>query len=330
MEVIQSGIGELIQPPDVNAFREWNRAKPKALIDKRMTEAEAVSRFIRDGDYIGTELYGTVRCPMSLVNEIVRQGITDLRVAGQGVFELDMLLAAGRIKALDVTYIGLEVYGVSNCLRREVESGRVETCVEWSNAAIAWRFKAAAMGVPFIPVRSMLGTDTLKYSAAKVVKCPYTGDPICLLPALILDVGLIHVHRADIYGNAQIDGISGFAAEMARASKRLIISAEEVVSNEEFRCHPDRTIIPYYLVDAVVEAPFGSHPGEMCYVYVRDEAQIREWVEASKEIETAQAYLDKYIYGVSNHQEYLEMIGRERLDNLNRMAKRETDERTTP
>lgn len=330
MEVIQSGIGELIQPPDINAFREWNRAKPKALIDKRMTEAEAVSRFIQDGDYIGTELYGTVRCPMSLVNEIVRQGITDLRVAGQGVFELDMLLAAGRIKALDVTYIGLEVYGVSNCLRREVESGRVETCVEWSNAAIAWRFKAAAMGVPFIPVRSMLGTDTLKYSAAKVVKCPYTGDPICLLPALILDVGLIHVHRADIYGNAQIDGISGFAAEMARASKRLIISAEEVVSNEEFRCHPDRTIIPYYLVDAVVEAPFGSHPGEMCYVYVRDEAQIREWVEASKEIETAQAYLDKYIYGVSNHQEYLEMIGRERLDNLNRMAKRETDERTTP
>ncbi|HEY5574079.1 MAG TPA: CoA-transferase [Anaerolineales bacterium] len=330
MEVIQSGIGELIQPPDVNAFREWNRAKPKALIDKRMTEAEAVSRFIRDGDYIGTELYGTVRCPMSLINEIVRQGITDLRVAGQGVFELDMLLADGRVKALDVTYIGLEVYGVSNCLRREVESGRVETCVEWSNAAIAWRFKAAAMGVPFIPVRSMLGTDTLKYSAAKVVKCPYTGDPICLLPALILDVGLIHVHRADIYGNAQIDGISGFAAEMARASKRLIISAEEVVSNEEFRCHPDRTIIPYYLVDAVVEAPFGSHPGEMCYVYVRDEAQIREWVEASKEIETAQAYLDKYIYGVSNHQEYLEMIGQEQLDNLNRMAKRETDERTTP
>ena len=330
MEVIQSGIGELIQPPDINAFREWNRAKPKALIDKRMTEAEAVSRFIRDGDYIGTELYGTVRCPMSLINEIVRQGITDLRVAGQGVFELDMLLAAGRIKALDVTYIGLEVYGVSNCLRREVESGRVETCVEWSNAAIAWRFKAAAMGVPFIPVRSMLGTDTLKYSAAKVVKCPYTGDPICLLPALILDVGLIHVHRADIYGNAQIDGISGFAAEMARASKRLIISAEEVVSNEEFRCHPDRTIIPYYLVDAVVEAPFGSHPGEMCYVYVRDEAQIREWVEASKEIETTQAYLDKYIYGVSNHQEYLEMIGQEQLDNLNRMAKRETDERTTP
>ena len=319
MNVLQEGLGELLQPPDVNAFREHNRTKPKGLIDKRMSEAEAVSRFIHDGDYIGTELYGTVRCPQSLVNEIVRQGKKDLRVAGQGVYELDMLLAAGLVKALDHTYIGLEVYGISNCLRREVESGRV-TCVEWSNAGIAWRFKAAAMGVPFIPVRSMLGTDTLKYSAAKVVEDPFTGDPIALLPALILDVGLIHVHRADKYGNAQIDGISGFAFEMARASKRLIISAEEIVDTEVIRAQPDRTIIPYYLVDAVVHAPFGSHPGEMCYFYERDEPQIKAWVEASKTPEGAQAYLEKYIYGVRNHQEYLQLIGEERLHQLQAMV----------
>ncbi len=316
MEVIQAGLGELIQPPDLNSFREWNRKKPKGLVDKRMTEADAVSRFIHDGDYIGTELYGTVRCPMSLANEIVRQSKKDLRIAGQGVLELDMLLAASLVKKLDITYIGLEVYGVSNCLRREVESGRVETCVDWSNAGIAWRFKAAALGVPFIPVRSMLGTDTMKYSAAKVVKDPFTGDPICLLPALILDVGLIHVHRADKYGNAQIDGISGFGPELARASKRLIISAEEIVATEVFRNQPDRTIIPYYLVDAVIEAPFGSHPGEMCYVYKRDETQIKEWVEASKDPETTQAYLDRYIYGVKNHQEYLDLIGRDQLESL--------------
>lgn len=330
MNVIQSGLGPLLQPPDINAFREWNRKKPKGLVDKRMTEAQAVSRFIHDGDYIGTELYGTVRCPMSLVNEIVRQGIKDLRVAGQGVFELDMLLAAGLVKALDVTYIGLEVYGVSNCLRREVESGRVETCVEWSNAAIAWRFKAAAMGVPFIPARSMLGTDTLKYSAAKVVECPFTGEPICLLPALILDVGLIHVHRADPFGNAQIDGISGFAVEMARASKTLIISAEEIIDCEEFRSHPDRTAIPYYLVDAVVEAPFGSHPGEMCYLYGRDESQIREWVQASSDPQTTRAYLDQYIYGVSSHREYLELIGQERLNELTALAEEFGNEQPCP
>lgn len=316
MEIIQSGIGELIRPPDLDAFREWNRQKPKALVDKRMSEAEAVSRFIHDGDYIGTELYGTVRCPMSLVNEVVRQGKKDLLVAGQGVLELDMLLAAGLVKKMDITYIGLEVYGVSNCLRREVESGRVVTCVEWSNAAFAGRFKAAAMGVPFIPLRSMLGTDTMKYSAAKVVADPFSGQPICLIPALILDVGLIHVHRADRYGNAQVDGISGFAAEMARACKSLIVSTEEIIDNEEIRHHPDRTIIPYYLVDAVVEAPFASHPGEMCYVHRRDEDQIREWVKAAETPETTQQYLDKYIYGVKNHQEYLELIGWKRLNSL--------------
>ena len=316
MRVIESGIGDLIQPPDLDAFREWNREKSRALVDKVMTEAEAVSRFVYDGCYIGTELYGTVRCPMSLVREVVRQGKKDLRVAGQGVTELDLWLGAGLVKKLDITYIGLEVYGTSRALRRAVESGQVDSVVEWSNGGITWRFKAAAMGVPFIPVRAMLGTDTLKYSAAKVVECPFTGEKICLLPALILDVGLIHVSRADKYGNAQIDGISGFAFEMSRACKRLIISAEEIVDTEEIRHYPDRTMIPYYLVDAVVHAPFGSHPGEMVYCYARDEKQLREWVEGSKTEEGTRAYLLKYVYGVANHQEYLELIGQERLEQL--------------
>lgn len=321
MEVVASGIGELIQPPDMNAFREWNRRKSKALVDKRMSEQEAIARFVHDGDYVGTELYGTVRAPMSLTRELIRQGKKDLLLAGQGVTELDLIIAAGLVKAIDITYVGLEVYGVSNALRRAVESGQIEKVVEWSNGGITWRFKAASMGVPFIPVRAMLGSDTFKYSAAKVVECPFTGEKVCLLPALILDVGLIHVHRADKYGNAQIDGISGFAFEMARACKRLIISAEEIVPNEEIRRYPERTIIPYYLVDAVVEAPFGSHPGEMCYLYERDEEGIKEWVEASKTAEGAQAYLDKYVYGVKNHQEYLELIGQERLDYLRSIVK---------
>ena len=319
MKVLESGIGEMLQPPDVNAFREFNRSKSKKLVDKRMTEAQAISSYVQDGDYIGTELYGTVRCPQSLVNEIIRQGKKNLRVAGQGVYELDVLLGAGLVSALDHTYIGMEVYGISSCLRREVESGRTR-CVDWSNAGIAWRFKAAAMGVPFIPVRSMLGTDTLKYSAAKVVECPFTGDPIALLPALILDVGLIHVHRADMYGNAQIDGISGFAFELARASKRLLISAEEIVDTALIRANPDRTIIPYYLVDAVVHAPFGSHPGEMCYLYERDEPHIKHWVQASKTVEGTQAYLDQYIHNLADHQEYLELIGADRLQALRDMV----------
>ena len=317
MEIIANGRGELIQPPDLEAFREWNRTqKSRKLIDKLMTEREAVEKFVFDGCYIGTELYGTVRCPMSITREVVRQRKKDLRVCGQGVAELDLWLAAGLVKKLDITYIGLEVYGTSFALRRAVESGQVETCVEWSNGAISWRMKAAAMGVPFIPVRAMLGSDTFNYSAAKVVNDPFTNLPVCLLPALILDVGLIHVHRADRFGNAQIDGITGFAFEMARASRRLIISAEEIVPTEEIRKQPDRTIIPYFLVDAVVHAPFGSHPGEMAYAYERDDVVYREWIEASKTADGAQAYLEKYIFDVKDHAAYLDLIGKSRLEQL--------------
>ena len=325
MEVIQQGRGELIQPPDLEAFREWNRTqKSRQLVDKLMTEQQAVSRFVTDGCYIGTELYGSVRCPMTLTREVIRQRKKDLRVCGQGVLELDLWLAAGLIKKLDLTYVGLEVFGTSSAFRRAVESGQVETCVEWSNGAITWRMKAAAMGVPFIATRAMLGSDTFTYSAAKVVIDPFTGMPVCLLPALILDVALIHVHRADKFGNAQIDGITGFAFEMARASKRLIISTEEIIPTTEIRKYPDRTIIPYYLVDAVVPAPFGSHPGEMAYVYDRDEIGYREWIDASQTAEGAQAYLEKYVYSVKDHQAYLDLIGKARLAELaERREKRE-------
>lgn len=317
MRVLESGVGELIQPPDLDAFREWNRErKSRAMVDKLMTEEEAIGRFVTDGCYLGTELYGTVRAPMSLVRELIRQGKKDLRLVGQGVLETDLLLGAGVVEEMDLTYIGLELYGTSQVFRRAAESGRLKRIVEWSNGALTWRFKAAAMGVPFLPVRVMLGSDTFKYSAAKVAECPFTGQKVCLVPALILDVTLMHVHRADRYGNAQIDGISGFAHEIARASKRLIISAEEIIDTEEIRRYPERTIIPYFLVDAVVHAPFGSHPGEMAYLYARDEEQLREWVEASKTEEGTQAYLDKYIYSLANHQEYLEFIGQERLEAL--------------
>jgi glutaconate CoA-transferase subunit A len=314
VDILQSGTGELIQPFDLDEFREWNRTKKsRKLVDKVMSEQEAVSKFVYDGCYIGTELYGTVRAPMSLAREVVRQGIKNLRVCGQGVLELDLWLAAGLVKKLDITYIGLEVYGTSSALRRAVESGQVEKCVEWSNGAITWRMKATAMGVPFLPTRSMLGTDTLGYSAAKVIEDPFTGVKVALLPALVLDVALIHVHRADKYGNCQIEGISGFAAEMARACKRLIVSAEEIVPTEEIRVNPDRTTIPYFLVDAVVHAPYGSHPGEMAYLYGRDEPGIKEWVDMSKTAEGAKGYLDKYVYGLKNHNEYLELIGEGKL-----------------
>jgi glutaconate CoA-transferase subunit A len=316
MEVIESGIGELFQAPDPDGFREFVRTKKNTgMVDKLVSEQDAVARFINDGDYIGTELYGTVRAPMSLVRELVRQGKKHLRVAGQGIHEIDLMLAADLVDTLDITYVAWEVYGISSCLRRAVESGRVKT-TDWSNGGITWRFKAAAMGVPFIPVRSMLGTDTFKHSAAKVVKDPFTGKPICLIPALFMDVGLIHVHRADKYGNCQVEGISGFAQEMSRACKRLIVSAEEIIPTDEIRMYPERTVIPYYLVDAVVEARYGSHPGEMCYRYWRDGEHLQQFLEDSKDTGKTKAYLDKWVYGCKNHADYVALVGTERLARL--------------
>jgi acyl CoA:acetate/3-ketoacid CoA transferase alpha subunit len=243
----------------------------------------------------------------------VRRGPPDLGVCSHCVTELDLLLATGLVNRLDITYIGLEVYGISSCLRRAVESGQVKVVAGWSNAGITWRLKAAAMGVPFLPVRAMLGSDTLRHSAAKVVEDPFTDEKVALLPALILDVGLIHVHRADRHGNAQIEGISGFAFEIARASKRLILSAEEIIPTEEIRPYPDTTLIPYYLVEAVVHAPYGSHPGEMVYLYCRDEPEIKRWAEMSKTPEGSAADLHEWVYGVAAHEDYLAKFGEARL-----------------
>ncbi len=321
METIESGKGKLICNPDPNKIRDYMRNEKKyQLKDKLMNHFDAISNFVKPNDYLGIELYGTVRCPLSLTREIVRQKIKPLRFVGQGVLEADYLLGAGLVTEMDHTYIGWEVYGTSPILRRAAESGNVKI-VEWSNAALSWRMIAGAMGVPFIPTKSMLGSDTFKYSAAKVVKDPFTGEKVCLLPATVLDVGIIHVHRADKYGNCEIEGIVGFAPEMARASKKLIISAEEIVDNEYFKQYPDRNIIPYFLTDAVVHAPFGAHPGEMNYVYWRDDEHLKDYYKKCKTEEGANEYFDEWIHDVKTHEAYMEKVGISKLEEFKRQAK---------
>jgi acyl CoA:acetate/3-ketoacid CoA transferase len=168
------------------------------------------------------------------------------------------------------------------------------------------------MGIPYIPARTMLGTDTFKKSAAVTGACPFSGEELCLLPALEVDVGIIHVHRCDKFGNAQIDGTAGLAFELARASRKLILSTEKVVAEMAIRREPERTIIPHYLVDAVVEAPFGAHPGEMCYHYSMDRARVTEYLTAMQTEKGGRAYLDKYVFGARTHGDYLELVGGKR------------------
>jgi 3-oxoacid CoA-transferase subunit A/glutaconate CoA-transferase subunit A len=308
--------GELIGWHDPDENRQWVREnKSRKLVDKRTTVAEAVRRFVPDGSLVAVGGFGHIRIPMALVYEIVRQRIRDLTVIGKtAVHELDILIGGGCVSRVEVAYaFGHELRGLSPCGRRAVESGQVRVTGEISNAGFQWRFLAAAMGVPFMPVRSMLGTDTIKKSSARVIEDPWSGKPICLVPACYPDVALFHVHRCDQYGNAQIDGILVEDFELARAARRVILTTEEIIPHEEIQSQPWRTTIPFYLVDAVIQVPFGAHPTEMPVRYYFDEEHIAHWLEVSKTAEGVEQYFKEYVFGVPNYEAYLEKVGGEHL-----------------
>jgi glutaconate CoA-transferase subunit A len=155
----------------------------------------------------------------------------------------------------------------------------------------------------------MLGTDTFARSAAKVIACPFTGAKVAALPALSPDVAAIHVHEADRYGNCRLRGTTVADLELARASKRVIITCERLIPHDEIRRDPSRTVIPFLCVDAVCEVPYGSYPGDMPYEYFSDEAHLRQWLQAERDTDTYRRFLDEYVFGVRDFGEYLQKCG---------------------
>ena len=310
MKVLEQGQGPQFMEADPDRAREFFANKSRALTDKRMSVKEAVDEFITDGCYLGSGGFGSNRISTAVLHEIIRAGRKNMGFCGlTATHDFELMCAAESINRVDASYIvGLEARGLSPKARQLMCSGKVQV-TEWSNYALSSRLKAAAEGVSFAVIRCMMGTDTMARSAAKVVECPFTGKKMALVPALWPDVSVIHVHEADIYGNSYIRGISVCDLELARASKRLIITAERIVSGDEFRRDPNRTAIPYYLVDAVVEAPYGSYPGNMAGEYFSDEAHLAEWLQVEKDPEQFEKFLDKFIYSVASHEEYLYKCG---------------------
>jgi glutaconate CoA-transferase subunit A len=309
-EVIAEGEGPLFMDPDADKAREYFRTKNRAMVHKVMTVSEAVGKYIHDGDYLAIGGFGANRIPTAVCHEIVRERMKNLAFAGHTSTHDFQILAAGEVfNRCDIAYIiGLEARGLSPAARRYMESGKVEIC-EWTNYAMACRLKAASMGVSFVPARNILGTDTFKHSAAKVAECPFTGEKYALYPALWPDVSAIHVHESDIYGNCRIKGISVADLELARASKRLIITTERLVPNEQIRSNPTATSIPYYLVDAVCEVPYGSYPGNMPYEYFSDEDHLRLWLRVERDPVLFKDFLDRYIFRTRDFNQYLELCG---------------------
>jgi glutaconate CoA-transferase subunit A len=310
------GAGQLFSDPSANHLREAFAAKPRSLTDKLTTVADAVFRLINNGDYLAIGGFGADRLPTAVVHEILRQRKQNLRFAGHTATHDFQLLCAGNLTgqgktlaAVDIAYVvGLEARGLSPHARRVMESGEV-VFTEWTNYALAVRLKAAAMGLPFLPARTMLGTDTFRHSAAKTMACPFTGEKLLALPALSPDVAAIHVHEADRFGNCRIRGTTVADIELARASKRLIITCERLIANDEIRRDPTQTVIPFFCVDAVCEVPYGSYPGNMPYEYFSDEEHLRQWLAVEKDLEEFKAFLEKHIYCVKDFHEYLQLCG---------------------
>jgi glutaconate CoA-transferase subunit A len=317
-DVIAQGDGPLFMDPDPDKAREFFRTKKRALANKLMTVREAVEKFVHDGEYLAIGGFGANRIPTAVCHEIVRQRKKNMAFAGHTSTHDFQILAAGEVfDRCDIAYIiGLEARGLSPNARRYMESGKVTSC-EWTNYSMALRLKAAAMGVSFVPGRNIMGTDTFKHSAVKVVQCPFTGKKMALYPALWPDVAAIHVHEADVYGNCRIRGISIADLELARAAKHLIITCERLVHNEEIRSDPTQTVIPYFLVDAVCEVPFGSYPGNMPYEYFSDEDHLKKWLQVEADPEEFKKFLEEQIYNTKDFNEYLELNGGiERINQL--------------
>lgn len=320
MKILAKGEGELFMNPDPDLAREHFRKKARAMVNKVMPAKEAVEKLVPNGCYVAIGGFGGVRVPTAIMHEILRQGKKNLGLSGHTATHDFQILAAGEcFDRCDIAYIiGLEARGVSPNARRYMESGKVKT-TEWTNAGMAWRFKAAALGIPFLIGRQTLGADSFPHSASFMIECPYTKKKFATFPALYPDVAIIHVHEADVYGNSMIRGVSIVDDDLARAAKHTIISCERLVPTDKFRNDPHKVMIPYHCVDAVVEVPYGSYPGNMPYEYFSDEAHLKEWLAIEKDEKTFRKFLDENIFGVSDFNEYLRKRGApERLQELRR------------
>lgn len=290
--------------------------------DKCMNLEEAVSRFVCNGCSVA---YGGIagREPMAVSYEIVRQRKRDLTfITDTTVDAAEILIAGGCLRRVECAYIWIGVVGVGHNYRRAVEQGipnHLEV-QESSNYGMSMRFMAGALGLPFMPVKSLLASDIIAHNPdIKVIDDPYGSGPIALVTAAHPDVAFIHVQRADRSGNAQIWGMLGNDDNLARAAKVVVITCEEIIPTSEIRKIPNMTAIPSYCVSAVVEVPFCSHPLPVAGYYWMDIPFRREMVNASRTREGILSWIDEWIYGVKDLDAYREKLGVVRLDKVRQL-----------
>jgi glutaconate CoA-transferase subunit A len=288
------------------------RERDRSLREKVMSLEEAAA-LVPDGVSVGIGGSTLSRTPLAMIWALIRAGRRDLVCARSiSSSEGELLFASGTSRHLITSWFSLGiVWGVSRIMRSYTESNRARF-EEWSHLAMGLRFRAGAMGVPFLPMRSMLGSDVIaQLPDSKTIDCPFTGEKLALVPALNPDFALIHVQRCDAYGNAQIDGLPFMDLDLALAANRVILTTERIVSNDQIRRNPDHTKIPFFAVDAVVEVPFGCAPHECYGAYEPLFDHLDGYAALLKpDAERGiQDYLAQYFYEPKSWTEYLDRIG---------------------
>ncbi|MBW1734618.1 MAG: CoA transferase subunit A [Deltaproteobacteria bacterium] len=292
---------------------------------KIMDLKTAVASHVTDGCTLS--LGGAIaREPVAVAREIVQQGKQDLTLTGTAKTTAgEILVGAGCIKRLELAYLWIGVIGQGRNFRRAMEEGipRRPELEEYSMFSAALRVLAGSIGVPFLPVKSLMGSDLPKVNdRIKRIEDPYSGEPIHVVPAVNPDVAFIHVQRSDPSGNAVILGNLWNDPTLARAARKTIITCEEIVEEKEIRKNPTMTAIPHYCVSGVVHLPYGAHPEPVDGYYWMDQPFRKAFADKSKTREGFLAWLDEWVYGCPTHQIYMEKLGQKRFDSLCRLERR--------
>ena len=280
---------------------------------------DAVAALVRDGDTVAIEGF-THLIGFAAGHEIIRQGRRDLtlcRLTPDLIY--DQMIGAGVARKLVFSWLGNPGVGGLHAIRRRIETAdpaplEIE---EYSHFGMVGRYTAGAMNLPFFPLRSYFESDLPKANPLiRRVASPYGDGDVYAVPPLRPDVAIIHAQRADASGDTQVWGLLGCQKEAAFAAERVLVVVEELVDEAVVRADPNRTIIPGLIVDAVVVQPYGAHPSYAQGYYDRDNRFYLEWEAISRDPEALRTWLDTWVHGTADHDEYLARLGQERLDAL--------------
>ncbi len=277
----------------------------------------AIADLVPDGASVALGLQMEQMIPFAAGHEIIRQKRRGLTLMGPiSDILFDQLIGAGCAERVIAAWVGNVMMGSAYNFRRGAECGQLKI-TNLTNFAVALALQAGAMGVPFLPTRSALGSDLAKGNEFFIeFQSPFTGEKLHAVKALVPDVTIVHVQRADREGNAHCWGGFGVMLEGVRAAKKVIVAAEEIVEPEVIASDPNRTVIPGFLVEAVVECPWGAHPSPVQGYYSRDNAYFRQYHEQTKTPADFAAWQARWVDGVNDHREYLNLLGACRQEEL--------------